>query len=102
VLGIVIGSAVMRVIDNGINMFQLHYTDSDRVPRIWRLDPNWTFIIIGGVILAAVILDQSVHLVQQRRRIRGAGDAGPGGAGTAGGAAPADGKVASGAAGPAS
>jgi ribose transport system permease protein len=73
VLGIVIGSAVMRVIDNGINMFQLQYRDKDNIARIWRLDPNWTFIIIGGVILAAVILDQSVHLVQERRRIRAAG-----------------------------
>ena len=73
VLGIVIGSAVMRVIDNGINMFQLHYVDPDRVPRIWRLNPNWTYIIIGGVILVAVILDQTVHLVQAKRRIRTAG-----------------------------
>jgi ribose transport system permease protein len=78
VLGIVIGSAVMRVIDNGINMFQLHYVDADRVPRIWRLDPNWTFIIIGGVILVAVILDQTVHLVQTKRRIRAAGAAAEG------------------------
>jgi len=70
VLGVVIGSAMMRVIDNGINMFQLPYTDSDGVPRIWRLDPNWTFIIIGGVILAAVVLDQVIHLLQARRRIR--------------------------------
>ncbi len=73
VLGIVIGSAVMRVIDNGINMFQLQYQDQDRIARIWRLDPNWTYVIIGGVILAAVILDQTVHLVQERRRIRAAG-----------------------------
>lgn len=73
VLGIVIGSAVMRVIDNGINMFQLEYLDHERIARIWRLNPNWTFVIIGGVILAAVILDQTVHLVQERRRIRGAG-----------------------------
>jgi ribose transport system permease protein len=72
VLGIVIGSAVMRVIDNGINMFQLGYRDADGVNRIWRLNPNWTFIIIGGVILVAVILDQTVHLVQQKRRIRAA------------------------------
>jgi ribose transport system permease protein len=75
VLGVMIGAAIMRVIDNGINMFQLHYEDADRVPRIWRLDPNWTFVIIGGVILIAVILDQSVHLVQERRRIRSAGEA---------------------------
>ncbi len=70
VLGVVIGSAMMRVIDNGINMFQLPYTDGDGIRRIWRLDPNWTFIIIGGVILAAVILDQAIHLVQARRRVR--------------------------------
>jgi ribose transport system permease protein len=70
VLGIVIGSALMRVIDNGINMFQLPYTDADGIRRIWRLDPNWTFIIIGGVILAAVILDQVIHMVQARRRVR--------------------------------
>jgi len=73
VLGMVIGAGVMRVIDNGINMFQYHYVDVDKVPRIWRLDQNWTFIIIGGVILVAVILDQSVHLVQQMRRIKAAG-----------------------------
>lgn len=70
VVGIVIGSAIMRVIDNGINMFQIIYEDADGIPRIWRLDTNWTFIIVGAVILAAVILDQVVHLVQARRRIR--------------------------------
>jgi ribose transport system permease protein len=68
VLGVVIGSAVMRVIDNGINMFQLPYLDADGVRRIFRLDPNWTFVIIGGVILVAVTLDQVVHIVQARRR----------------------------------
>jgi ribose transport system permease protein len=73
VLGIIIGSAVMRVIDNGINMFQVRYVDAERLPRIWRLDPNWTFIIIGMVILVAVVLDQVVHLVQAKRRIRMAG-----------------------------
>jgi ribose transport system permease protein len=73
VLGVIIGSAVMRVIDNGINMFQVRYTDAERIPRIWRLDPNWTFIILGMVILVAVVLDQVVHLVQAKRRIRMAG-----------------------------
>ena len=70
VLGIVIGSAIMRVIDNGINMFQLQYRDERGSPRIWRLDPNWTFIIIGAVILLAVILDQLVHMVNAARRTR--------------------------------
>ncbi len=72
VLGIVIGSAMMRVIDNGINMFQIPYDDPDGIPRLWRLNPNWTFIIVGAVILAAVVLDQVVHLVQAARRVRSA------------------------------
>jgi len=70
IFGIVIGSAIMRVIDNGINLFQLPYVDAAGVHRIWRLDSNWTFIIVGTVILAAVILDQLAHLVQARHRIR--------------------------------
>lgn len=70
ILGIVIGSAMMRVIDNGINMFQLPYVDPDGIRRIWRLNPNWTFIIIGAVILLAVVLDQVAHLLQARRRLQ--------------------------------
>ncbi len=78
ILGIVIGSTLMRVIDNGINMFQLRYTDVDGIRRLWRLDPNWTFIIVGAVILIAVVLDQVVHIVQAARRLRaGAPAAGP-------------------------
>jgi ribose transport system permease protein len=49
--------------------------DAGQVPRIWRLNQNWTYIIIGGVILVAVVLDQTVHLVQQKRRIKAAGAA---------------------------
>jgi ribose transport system permease protein len=75
VIGIIIGSAIMRVIDNGINMFQVLYRDARGFKRIWRLDQNWTFIIIGGVILVAVVLDQVVHIVQARRRTRRAGAA---------------------------
>ena len=69
-LGIVIGSAMMKVIDNGINMFQIRYQDADGVPRLWRLDANWTFIIVGSVILIAVVLDQVVHVVQAKRSLR--------------------------------
>jgi ribose transport system permease protein len=75
ILGIIIGSAMMRVIDNGINMFQVRYQDDGGVPRLWRLNPNWTFIIVGTVILVAVVLDQVVHMVQAKRRIRRAGAA---------------------------
>jgi len=70
IFGILIGSAMMRVIDNGINMFQLQYTDPDGIRRIWRLNPNWNWIIVGAVILVAVILDQIVHMVQAARRLK--------------------------------
>jgi ribose transport system permease protein len=46
------------------------------MPRLWRLNPNWTFIIVGAVILIAVILDQVVHIVQAARRVRHGGGAG--------------------------
>jgi ribose transport system permease protein len=72
VLGIVIGSAMMRVIYNGINMFQIPYEDHDGIPRLWRLNNNWTNIIVGAVILLAVVLDQLVHMVQAARRVRAA------------------------------
>ena len=75
VLGIVIGSAIMRVIDNGINMFQIPYVDERGVSRIWRLNPNWTFVIVGAVILLAVVLDQVVHIWQSARRTREAAKA---------------------------
>src|SRR5206468_5804795 len=77
VLGIIIGSAMMRVIDNGINMFQVRYDDAEGIPRLWRLNPNWTFIIVGAVILVAVVLDQVVHIVQAARRIRTGAPAAP-------------------------
>jgi ribose transport system permease protein len=77
VLGAIIGAAVMRVIDNGINMFQFKYRDAENIRRIWRLDPNWNFIIIGAVILVAVILDQVAHIVQANRRTRKMAEAPP-------------------------
>ncbi|MGE5608230.1 MAG: ABC transporter permease [Bacillota bacterium] len=70
ILGVIIGSAMMRVIDNGINMFQFRYTTVEGIKRIWRLDPNWNFIIIGGVILAAIIIDQVAHMLQAKQSIR--------------------------------
>lgn len=72
VLGVVIGSAIMRVIDNGINMFQIPYVDDRGISRIWRLDANWNFVIVGAVILLAVVLDQVVHVLHSARRTRAA------------------------------
>jgi ribose transport system permease protein len=73
VIGTIIGSCIMRVIDNGINMFQWVYRDGSGARRIFRLDNNWTFIIIGAVILLAVALDQIAHIVQSSRETRRAG-----------------------------
>ena len=73
VVGSIIGSCIMRVIDNGINMFQWAYRDASGIRRIFRLDTNWTFIIIGAVILVAVILDQVAHIVRSKARTRRAG-----------------------------
>jgi len=70
IFGILIGASIMRVIDNGINMFQVQYTDPDGMRRIWRLNPNWNWIIVSAVILVAVILDQVVHMVQAARRLK--------------------------------
>ena len=73
VFGIIIGTAIMRVINNGITMFQFGYRDAAGMKRLWRLDPNWENIIVGVVILIAVILDQIVHIINARRRTRKAG-----------------------------
>jgi ribose transport system permease protein len=70
VIGAIIGSCIMRVIDNGINMFQWIYRDASGARRTFRLDNNWTFIIIGAVILIAVILDQVAHVIQSKRLTR--------------------------------
>jgi ribose transport system permease protein len=75
ILGVVIGSSILKLIENGFNVFQIRYNDPDGVRRIWRPDDNWYFIVMGAVILIAVILDQVVHLVQERRRTRSAGKA---------------------------
>lgn len=73
IIGVVIGSTIMCVIDNGLNMFRIPYHDKSGVRQDWRPNENWRFIVIGAVILVAVILDQLVHIVQARRRTRHAG-----------------------------
>jgi ribose transport system permease protein len=73
VIGVMIGCAIMRVIDNGINMFQFKYHDVTGKMMTWRIDPNYNFIIIGAVILVAVTIDQLAHIVQAKRRTRSAG-----------------------------
>lgn len=70
VIGVVIGSAIMKVMENGINMFKITFTDAEGAVRVWRLDENWKNMIIGGMILGAVVLDQLTHIVRDRRRRR--------------------------------
>ncbi len=76
VFGVLIGTGLMKIIENGLDMFQVIYHDKAGHPRYWKPDDNWRFIVIGAVILVAVILDQVVHIVQQNRRTRAAGQAG--------------------------
>jgi ribose transport system permease protein len=68
ILGVVIGAAVIRVLDNGINMFKLTVTDAAGKVGTWSLSDNWRNVIIGAVILVAVILDQVGHVLRNRKR----------------------------------
>jgi ribose transport system permease protein len=69
ILGIFIGSTIMKVIENGINVFKINYADAAGTLQTWRLDVNWRNIVIGLVILGAVILDRVVHIVQDKKRM---------------------------------
>lgn len=67
ILGVMIGAAVIRVLDNGINMFKLTFTDAAGKVVTWSLSDNWRNVIIGAVILAAVVLDQVGQGWKRRR-----------------------------------
>ncbi len=54
ILGVIIGSAVMRVLYNSIN--------------ILRIPTHWEFAIIGAVILCGVIVDELVKRLAAKRR----------------------------------
>jgi ribose transport system permease protein len=77
ILGVVIGTAILKLIENGFAVFEFLYRDVSGRVRAWKLDENWYSWVMGAVILIAVILDQVVHLVQERRRTRSAGKPGP-------------------------
>ena len=57
IIGVVLGSCMMKIIDNGINLFKLNLIDSSGHEYIWRLDTNWREIIFGLIILLAVLID---------------------------------------------
>jgi ribose transport system permease protein len=64
VIGVLIGCMVMQIIDNGFNYFKVGK---------WVPNEDWKSIVNGAVILVAVILDRTVHIVQSKRRTRRAG-----------------------------
>ena len=66
VTGVIIGSALMKVVENSINMFKLTYHDAAGIAHEWRLNTNWQYLVIGAVILFAVILDQGGHQLRDR------------------------------------
>ena len=68
ILGVMIGTAVIRVLDNVINMFKIPITNAAGQQVSWSLSDNWRNVIIGAVILAAVILDQMSHVLKNRKR----------------------------------
>jgi ribose transport system permease protein len=76
ILGVVIGAAILKLIENGFNTAQIVIRDdAGKVVRRLTPDENWYYIVMGAVILIAVILDQVVHLFQEKRRTRQAGQA---------------------------
>lgn len=75
VVGVLIGTAMMCVIANGLDMFQVAYKDADGNQAYWNLDPNWKNIVIGLTILLAVLLDRIVDILHKRRRVRSRGGA---------------------------
>ena len=70
IIGVLISSAVLKIMDNGITMFKIPYTDKNGQPARWGLDDNWSNIVIGTVILGAVILDQVTHMIQDRKKLK--------------------------------
>ena len=70
ILGVFIGSAMMKIMENGINMFKIAYKDKSGQPAEWRLDENWHDIVIGAVILGAIVLDQVTHILQDRKKLK--------------------------------
>lgn len=70
-LSVLVGTALMRVIESGINFFKWKYTGSDGKPAEFMLGSQYQWVAIGTVILLAVILDQAIHMFGQRRKRAG-------------------------------
>lgn len=71
IISVFVGTALMRVIENGINLFRWTYKDSSGAQRIWTLGSEYLYVVIGAVILLAVTLDQVIHEIGERRKRAG-------------------------------
>lgn len=71
VISVFVGTALMRVIENGINLFKITFKDDKGATTEWRLGSQYLYVVIGAVILLAVIIDQVIHEIGQRRKRAG-------------------------------
>ncbi len=69
VLGAIIGSIMMEVIQNGIILFKWVYHSAGH-REVFRLSSNWTYFITGAVILLAVLIDQLANILNKRKRLK--------------------------------
>jgi ribose transport system permease protein len=68
VIGVVLGAALFRLLENGINMLQ-PVVDRTFASAQWKLD-NSREIVIGAVILGAVLFDQATQAWRNYRQTR--------------------------------
>ena len=61
IIGVALGACMMKIIDNGINLFKVDFIDNSGRLSYWRLDTNWREIIFGIIILVAVLIDNTLQ-----------------------------------------
>ena len=70
IVGVIIGTSMMEVINNGITMFQWHYHNARGQLRTFHLGTHWQDFITGAVILLAVTFDQISYFLAKRKRLK--------------------------------
>ncbi len=70
IVGVIIGTSMMEVINNGITMFHWHYRSATGHRHTFHLGTHWQDFITGAVILLAVIFDQISHMLARRKRLK--------------------------------
>ncbi len=69
VLGAIIGSIMLELIQNGIILFKWVYHVAGQ-RKVFTISSNWTYFITGAVILLAVLIDQLASNFNERKRLR--------------------------------